>query len=55
LGRRPASEPVALFDQSVIGNSDAVCVVAQILKNVFWATKWSFGVNEPIMTAALPE
>lgn len=50
-----ANQPVGQSDQSVIGNSDAVCVVAQVLKNVLWAAKWSFGIDDPLMAAALPE
>ncbi len=43
------------FDESVIRDGDAMRVIAQVLENVFRATKWSFGVDDPIMAAGLAE
>lgn len=53
----PAEADLSLsqFDQPVIGNGDAVRVVAQIFKNVFWTPKWSFGINDPLMATALTQ
>jgi hypothetical protein len=48
-----ADLPLAQFNQPVIGDSDAVRVVAQVVENVFWPTKGPLGVDDPFMAAAL--
>ena len=42
-------------DQSVIGDSDAVRVITQVLKDVFRAAEWPFGIDDPLLAATLAE
>jgi hypothetical protein len=44
---------VCQSDQPVIGNGDAVRIVAEVFEDVFGAAEGPFGVNHPLVPAAL--
>jgi hypothetical protein len=50
-----ADLPLAQFDQPVVGDSDAMGAVAQVMEDMFGAAKWPFGVDHPFMAAALTQ
>ena len=38
----------------MIGNGDAVCIVAEITECMVRASEWRFGIDDPILTEQLP-
>ena len=46
---------VGKSNEPVVGDSDAMGIVAEIAQRMFRAAEWSFGVNDPVMTEQQPK
>ena len=46
---------VGKSNEPVVGDGNAMGIVAKIAQCMFRAAEWSFGVNDPVMTEQQPE
>ena len=53
----PAKEDliVGKSNETMVGDGDAMGIVAEIAQHMFRAAEWSFGVNDPVMMEQQPK